>query len=279
MVLIFVLVRRRTGSLFASVMGVFLYAAAFRISGAWYDVARIDSLLVLMTLAAFYTYESASVKVRSYLCPVFVALQFFTKQSGVVLSLALIVGVLLSWRERSWRERLVFSVMTTGLILAGCLALNVGTGGWWYYYVFGFPSKHVVIYSMFFDFWSADIWARLGPVLCCAVAGILLSWGKGRAPDQTLRDACVLGGVLGVSYLSRLHSGGYENVLMPAYAGIVLYGCIGLSKILNVLADRPAFQVAILAAALVQFFALSYWPWDQVPLNRGSSTRSTAHLR
>lgn len=50
--LIVFIVRRASGSTAAGVVATGLYAATYRVSGAWADTARVDSLLLALLLAA-----------------------------------------------------------------------------------------------------------------------------------------------------------------------------------------------------------------------------------
>ena len=53
-VLVVLIVRRVTGSIIAGLVAAGLFAGTYRVSGAWFDAARVDSLLVLLLLAAIY---------------------------------------------------------------------------------------------------------------------------------------------------------------------------------------------------------------------------------
>jgi 4-amino-4-deoxy-L-arabinose transferase-like glycosyltransferase len=50
--LLVLIVRRATGNLVAGIVAAGLYAATYRVSGAWADTARVDSLLLALLLAA-----------------------------------------------------------------------------------------------------------------------------------------------------------------------------------------------------------------------------------
>ncbi len=49
-IIIFEFVRRETKSLFFAILSTGLFAATYRISGAWLDLARVDSLFLLFLL-------------------------------------------------------------------------------------------------------------------------------------------------------------------------------------------------------------------------------------
>ncbi|MBI1784391.1 hypothetical protein HYR69_04535 [Candidatus Sumerlaeota bacterium] len=54
-IIIFQYTRRITGAAFYGVLSAGLYAATFAASGGWFDLGRIDSLFLLLTLLAIYT--------------------------------------------------------------------------------------------------------------------------------------------------------------------------------------------------------------------------------
>ena len=51
LVLVGVVVHRLTGSAVAALLGMGLYAATYRVSGAWADTARVDSLFLALVMA------------------------------------------------------------------------------------------------------------------------------------------------------------------------------------------------------------------------------------
>ena len=52
--IIFLFVKRETKNIFFGVIAACLFAATFRISGAFFDIARVDSLFLLFLLIALY---------------------------------------------------------------------------------------------------------------------------------------------------------------------------------------------------------------------------------
>jgi len=74
---IFMIVHRRTSSLYASFIASGLFAATFRISGAWFDIARVDSLFLFLLLVGIYAFDSPRVLTRSFIAPVILFLFVF----------------------------------------------------------------------------------------------------------------------------------------------------------------------------------------------------------
>lgn len=80
-----------------------LALGGYRISGFWFDLARVDSLFVALGLSGFvlglYAHDSLIGVVASALL---LTLAFFTKQTAVLLSIGLAVYLLLTHRRNGW---------------------------------------------------------------------------------------------------------------------------------------------------------------------------------
>jgi 4-amino-4-deoxy-L-arabinose transferase-like glycosyltransferase len=82
--IIFLFVKRETKSNFAGLVGAGLLAAAYRLSGDWFDVARVDSLFLFLLLASLYAARFwASCRAQA-LAGLLAALSFFAKQTAVL---------------------------------------------------------------------------------------------------------------------------------------------------------------------------------------------------
>jgi hypothetical protein len=92
--------------------------------------------------------------------------------------------------------------------------------------------------------------------------------------------ACAAAGLIGSAWVSRLHSGGYANVLMPAYAAIALLA--GLAYGTLVRGRHGAITRSVLGVALlVQLGVLAYPIGAQIPTaaDRAAGTELIASLR
>jgi len=260
--LIFMIVHRRTSSVYASFMASGLYAATFRLSGSWFDLARVDSLSLFLLLAGIFTFDSPRKLTRSLASPLLLFLSFFTKQTALIVAVCLLVTALVTRRrlERYWFP-LIFSL----LLLGSFLIMNTLTGGWYKHYVLDLPAEHDMDYRMVVRFLTTDV-GQLAIALCVAAVPILrLGAARSSTPDRNIQDVLVFGSLFLGSLLSRIHVGGYENVLMPVYAGIAIYFGIGFAASLKVMGrNAPVESVLVLAVAL-QFVVLFYWPGEEIP--------------
>ena len=159
MLLIFLSVKREASWPYGIIaMGV--YAALFRTNGAFYDLARPDSLFLVLVLAAmFLTRYGQGVRVAC-IAGALCALSFLTKQTASVFFVA--ICVVHFWR--SWRDGLMCLTFGAGLSIVGCFILNKWSDGWFWTYVFEGHQGHVFIWNnILFEYWRDLLF--LAPVL------------------------------------------------------------------------------------------------------------------
>jgi hypothetical protein len=250
--------RNRVAALLA--MGVF--AATYRISGAWFDIARVDSLFLLFTLAALFSLRFGRGGYAGVFAGALAACAFFTKQTALPIfgAFALILFV---QRDAKW---IGFFACFGALALIGGLVLNLASDGWFFYYAFELPGQHSARWNMVGQFWCRDVLGRLPVVSAAAIAFFAL--GRGRRSDSHWPFyACLALGTFAASMFSRVHSGGYVNVLMPAHAALaILFGlAVAFLAGHSPRQRRPWLPFAIYALCLVQFAMLRYDVRAQIP--------------
>ena len=240
-----------------SLVAAGLFFATYKLSGRWFDVARIDSFFLLLTLSGLFVFFHYHGRKTCILAGMLLAAAFFTKQAAVMMA----VPVLLAWLLIDWRK----SVMTGGvmalLILAGCAVLYWQSDGWFYFYAFEIPAGHPWNELQLWRFWSHEILKPLG-VLC--LLAIILTW---RLCASDKKKACAYAalaiGLIGGSYVMRLHSYSYLNVLMPAHAALALLAGLSLPY-LAALHKKWLMSAAYMALA-VQLAVLAYHPLKLIP--------------
>jgi hypothetical protein len=250
---LFAMVRRESGSARAAFLAVGVFAACFRVAGSWYDLARIDSLYMVLALGAIYLVRFHTSWLGVTGAAVLLALSFLTKQSALLIALPLLAWLL----AVSWREGLLALAVFGGAAGAATWILDTIHHGWYVYYVFLMPARMQRIDSVSVDFWQQDI---LGPL--AIAAAVSLGWlivVVSRAPRSARSWFYpLLGlGMIGSAWMSMLHAGAYANNLIPAYAVIsVLFG-LALAE-----ADDRSYLPML---CLVQLLALLYDPRAQLP--------------
>ncbi|HLK89334.1 MAG TPA: glycosyltransferase family 39 protein [Polyangia bacterium] len=262
--LIAALVRGGTRSRLGVLVAVGLYAALFKRSGAFFDLARVDSLALLLTLLG--TWLLLASERHDVAAGVVLAAAFFTKQSALLIGAPVVLAR--AWSLRGPRRLQSISAFGA-LVVGGSALLHLRTGGWSTYYLFTLPASHPRVSAAWLGFWRDDLLFAVPIALLAVVFVVGRTREKGGPPLVVL--AAVLG-ALADAWSSRLHSGGYSNVLMPAYAclawqtGTVL-GWLdepdaavgpGVSR-------RRALAACAPWACLLQLALLWYPPWRQVP--------------
>ena len=279
---IFIMVRRETRDTLAGIVAAGLFAATFRIGGAWFDLARIDSLFLFLLLVGVYVLRFAGPR-RSYvLAGLLVSLAFLTKQIALIMLVPLI-----AWSavrgirprvgrdggseddHRALRRSLWFTGTVVGVTGLTTVILNYLHDGWYNYYVFELASHHEIVGSKYIGFWKDDLFLKLPVAVAIAVFYLLPGAGGTRKPRDFFYPV-LLAGMVGGSWISRLHLGGYENVLLPAYAaGAIGFG-LGIHKASRLLLSKPVYATKVLwivvcIISLWQFALLRYDPARQLP--------------
>jgi hypothetical protein len=149
-----------------------LYAASFRICGAYFDIARPDALAVAVTLvAAYLTYRARTVP-QVVVAALFFVAAYFCKQTGAVVAA---FAVLPLWR-RSKKEALIFAL--TGGVVAGvaALALSRATGGWFWTYVVKGHQGHLFYWDNLGFFYWRDLLFMAAALVLFPVVALSVRW-------------------------------------------------------------------------------------------------------
>lgn len=254
-VIMFKMVRRESGNPKAGFLGASLFAACFRADGAWYDLGRIDSLCLLLVLAAAYLVRFYAPRRDSIVAAVLLALAFLTKQSALLIALPLLAYLI----ARSWREGVLAVAVFAALVGTATWVLNEVHHGWYVYYVFLMPARMQRIDPVSRDFWSRDILGPLAIASAMSLGYLLASVTRAQAARSSFYAALALG-MIGSAWLSMLHAGAYDNNLIPAYAAISILFGLAVAEV-----DARAYTGAL---CIVQLLLLFYDPRQQLPTSR-----------
>lgn len=252
------LVKKETGKTYFAFLAAFLMAATYKVCGSWFDMARLDSFFLFLTLAGICLIRFGHSQGAAAAAGSCVFLAFFTKQTALVLFAPLAVYVLLRRRRQA---AFFFGSFAVCFTLSTWL-MNRFSGGWYSYYVFDLPRRHsgILVQERFLSFWTQDLGGVL-PVACVLSAVFLVRLAR-RDGDKALFYALTLAGMLAGSWITRLHDGGSSNVLMPAFAALsVLFGMAAAD-----FTSRGGFvAAAVLGLCLIQSLSLAYSPKQRIP--------------
>ncbi len=280
MVILARIVIRETGDRIAGLVAAGLFAATFRISGAWFDTGRVDSLFLTLTLVALAWGRWARGWRGGAAFGVLAFLAFFTKQTALF-ALLPALGYLVIARRRVGITALLTLLV---LLVASTALLDAATDGWYRYYVFSELTQQPWVRQEWVGFWINDILHWQWPLVMLVIAGgvALARRGEPRAGLRfpALYYVAAAAGLVGAAWVSRLHTGGYANVLMPAYAAIALLVGLVYARLHDGRHGRIA--PALLAVTIALQLGLLVYPIDaQIPTagDRAAGNQLIARLR
>lgn len=226
------LVQRETASAAAGIAAAGLLAATYFVTDTWFDVARVDSLFIALSIAALYAARWMRRARGAAAAGFLLAAAFLTKQNGLAEGVAVLTALAFGPRRRlAWTAALAYAAV----LGISTLALGLASHGWYVYYVFVLMTEHTLKYAAFGQFWTVHLLPVLG-IACCA-----LVLGARRIP-LVLAAGCIA--LVIESYAALVHSGGEVNDLLPAYLAVALLAGLAMGDypggLLSFCADRLA---------------------------------------
>lgn len=266
--IIFIIVKRETESNFLGILASALFSATFRISGAWFDIARADSLFLFLLLTALYLIKFKESSKSYALAGVFISLSFLTKQTALIIAMPIMLYCIFA----NWR-RSIFFIGTICIIVGGStLILNHIHHGWYNYYVFELPSQHPIDSKMYVQFWTKNI---ISPLLIAFSASMFYVFSQFLKSNKKncLFYFLITVGMLGASWISILHIRGYPNGLFPACAIISILFALEIHTISEFLQSIPTetqklMEIRLYLICIIQFLVLLYNPLRQIPTQK-----------
>ena len=260
----------------AGLVAAGVLAASYVVCGAWFDVARVDSLMLALVVLGALRIRTATTDAAAVAGGALLVLAVLAKQDALLPAVAVQLWLVVVDRRRG---AIAAGTTAVGLVATG-LALQLSTAGWAWFYLVDVPRSHELVSGSVLGFFTGD----LRPYLWTAAAGAVVmasvryGWGRDREdrdlpgrrggrpePSTTVRWGFVAAygaSMVLCGWLGRIHSGGWDNVLMPAIAAIALLAGLVAASTRRLAPGLAAVCVALL---LVQFWAIRWAPWDQVP--------------
>jgi 4-amino-4-deoxy-L-arabinose transferase-like glycosyltransferase len=151
--LIFVLIRRETRETVYALVGVGLFAASYRVCGAWFDIGRVDSLALLFVLTSVFVLRNGQTRRDLIVAGVLLAVAYLTKQS------CLIIGITLGlYFVYDFRWKALWYIGALAITIVGTTILcDAYTDEWFSYYVYELPKNHTMDFPVIVSFWTKDI--------------------------------------------------------------------------------------------------------------------------
>lgn len=210
-----------------------LFAATWPNGGYFLDLARVDSLFLLLSLASVAMLREARGLPGVAVAGGLLALAAWTKQTALPMAVPLVALVALGAWGRAERGRydaraaLVFLAAFALPCAAGFLAMNARTAGWFSYFTVDLLFRQGFSEQGPFLFWIEDLGSGLQ--IACLAALVALALG-GRDRDR-LFFLLVAASFVGGAWTSRMKIGGYRNVSIPAFAILAILLPVGLARV------------------------------------------------
>lgn len=265
LILIARFVWKEVGGVVGPLAAAALFAISFPVTGAWVDLARVDSLFFFLFLAGAYLARHGTSRRSAIAAGVFLFLSFFAKQTGLVLAVPILGGAILV----SWRRGLIAAAVFAGLTIGAVQWMDLVSEGWFRYYVFEVPRKHSLPpRSEWHHFVLVSTWEVMPAAVAMAFAAIVGTMKSWRVA-ALYGGAWIVTGIAGFS--SLIKNGGFVNAMIP-YCGVVaILSGIAVAWSLRQATASPVgrrAQVAVLAVLLLQFLQLTYDQRRFVPRRR-----------
>jgi hypothetical protein len=262
---IFLIVRNETKNWWVAILSTGLFAATFRVTGAWLDIAKVDSLFLALWLLFIFIISGRKSLGGAVLAGILAGLAFLTKQTALIVCVPVLAYLL--WCN--WKYALVCLASATLTIGITTLVMNHFSAGWFGYYVFELLSQQTDWLPQYFiSFWKDDLLVHL-PIAILFAAFFLMGLPK-QDRHSLYQWLAVLTGALAGSFITRVKTGGYDNVLLPVYAGLSILFGLGLGGLLKLIKQVQTeytgrLEALIHVACLIQFVILFYNPFAQIP--------------
>jgi Dolichyl-phosphate-mannose-protein mannosyltransferase len=259
------LVQRETGSIAAGTGAAGVFAATYFAAGTWFDLARVDSLFLALSIGGLYAARYMRRTRGAIAAGLLLAAAALTKQSGLAEVVAVTAVLLIGPRRRL----ACYAGVTAAAVLGvSTVALRLASGGWYTYYIFKQMSEHALAYGNFGWFWTALLTAT-GLAACAALIGAR------RVPLELLAGCAALA-VEGYSAL--VANGGTINDMLPAYLAVALLAglAVGAGS-----ARWVTTAAGVLVLAQTVFLLASSHPSQAIPssASRAAGERLVAGMR
>ncbi len=262
-------VRRDTRDALAGLVTSGIFAATYVVSGAYFDLARVDSLFLFFLLASIAVARRARSWRGGVAVGGLVFLSCFTKQTALLAAAPMLAYLLVARRRVG-----VSAIVTLTVIgIASTVVMNAVSHGWYDYFVFRELLTQGINAKAVHTFIPKSLIRPTGWAIGLALVGGLISWRRSRVPEGWMFWVAVGIGLVGASWVSLVHAGGSSDVLMPAYAAIALGAGIGTDIILRLETRHQGIVGAVLALVLaVQVIQLSHRPFHEIPSPASEAT-------
>jgi hypothetical protein len=259
----FALVRRETASVACGLVAAGFLAGTYPLSGSWFDVGRVDNLFLFFVLAALWLARAHPTSRGLCAAGAAMALAYLSKQTALLPLAALSVYTL---SELRGRDRFVVPAVGGAIIAAATVLFSALSGGWYFFYTFTVQSLHGLGQRhLLAGFWRDDLGLSVAPAAALALWFLVRRFRDGgQRPSAFVFYGTLAVAMVGAAWISRLHGGGWLNVLQPAHAVLALLFGLAAGEI-GALAARRPWAAALYVVPALQLALLVFDPARHIP--------------
>jgi hypothetical protein len=263
--IIFLFVNKETGSKQLALLSAGLFAACFEISGFWYDLARVDMLFMAFSAWSLYLLKFRQNFMGLFIAGILAYMSLLTKQTALVFIFPFIIYLIFRVRWKSF----YYLIPLISLSWITLYYLNCETGGWFNFWLFELPAKHDLVYTKIISFWTSDILNPLAFAFFVSLSYLIIKFFDKKKNDFFFYILAFIG-FFTCAWISRIHLGGYDNVLIPAFFVMSIMFGLGINEFQRILSGRTIgeqsyLKLFILIAIVSQFCVLLNNPLRQIP--------------
>ncbi len=263
LVVIYATVKNKTNSVAIGLVAAGSFVAAFKIGGAWFDIARVDMLFIFLCMAAVFFLEKQTTK-YSIIAGILFSLAFLTKQTAISVFAVLALTTLFLFKKQTIPFVGGFTILT----LLTYFYLNFSTNGWYRYYILTLPSSYQIRWSSLLNTLQAGFEVE-AVILMISLAPLLLGFYAVIRDKFHLYYYLASIGFIATSVIARMNHGAYDNTLLPAYASLAILFGIGIGWLGSHLdfqgINKNLVKSALWLVIIIQFILLRYDPFQQIP--------------
>ena len=204
------LVHGETRSRAAGIAAAGLLAATYFAVGTWFDVARVDSLFLALSVAGLYVARRADRTGGAVVAGLLLGAAFCTKQAALVEGVAVLAALAVGPRKRL---AIAAAAAWAAVVGGSTLVLGLASHGWYVHYVFEQMSQHALSASNASQFWVGELLPTLGIAICASLLGA-------RRMPLVLLAGCAALAV--EAFAARAETGSNLNDLLPVYMTVAM---------------------------------------------------------
>lgn len=268
-------VYNETHSWFSTVVTIGLFAASYSMTACWFDVGRVDNLMLMFLLGAVYFIRYHETYKGIIVSGVLFVLAFLSKQQITFAFASMLVFLVI----QDWKKSLVLLVTFVTSLIVIVLLLDAIYDGWFSFYVFTLSVNvfgDTLNLNKLQEFIKVDIASNTAYALIVICSAALVTrFGDKR--KLLFYIFFVIGMILGV-IPNRIINGGAVNSAVPAFIAISILTGISVFVLSKYAKSKHSYPEIICLATniilLLVFVSGVYDPRKVIPVVTGQDNRS-----